>query len=163
MTHTPPAPEAVQPPNVHNGTYTVAHPERGHFTLKLHTAQKGDLAGERILSLLVGPDNTTSYRGVAFWKDAEKRAVVWKKHRGPQSVQPIDGFTWQQRGWSAVEQKLAIWADLATRGATDELHGFWYGEGYRLHLEGRCVVCNRKLTDPESIQLGIGPTCGGRA
>ena len=27
---------------------------------------------------------------------------------------------------------------------------------------GRCRVCNRKLTDPESIELGVGPVCGRR-
>lgn len=27
---------------------------------------------------------------------------------------------------------------------------------------GICSVCNRELTDPESIAAGIGPICGGR-
>ena len=26
---------------------------------------------------------------------------------------------------------------------------------------GRCYVCNRKLTDPHSVQTGIGPDCAG--
>ncbi len=147
-------------PNVQNGTYTVDSP-RGHFTVKLYTVQKDNLAGNRILALLVGPDNESDYRGVAFWDDAKKRAHVWKRFGSPDRTEPIDGYHWGDR-WSSVEQKLAIWADLALRGSEEERHGHWYGNGYRLLMEGRCVVCNRKLTDPESIRLGIGPTCAGR-
>lgn len=160
------APQA-QPPNVHNGTYTVEHPQNGHFTLKLYTAQNGNLAGKRILAMLVGPDNETNYRGVAFWNESPNVggpvAHVWKRFRGPRSHLPIDGYHWQSEGWSSIEQKLAIWSDLALRGDSEDRHGYWFGSGYRLLLEGRCVVCNRKLTDPESIRTGIGPVCGGRA
>lgn len=147
---------------VHNGTYTVQHEKHGHFTVKLYTKTNGELQGRRILALLVGPDNRTDYRGVAFWDDDAKRAHVWKRFKGPDSHFPIDGNHWQKRGWSAIEQKLAIWSDLALRGTTEERHGFWYGEGYRLLLEGRCVRCNRKLTHPESIRTGIGPECANR-
>jgi len=160
MKHEDPAGAAVtNAPNVQNGTYTVSHPTQGHFTLKVYTVLKGDLIGKRIVSLLVGPDNTTNYRGVAFWDDARKKATVWRRHRGPDSNLPIDGFHFQKTGWSAIETKLAIWVDLAVRAAD----GFWTGEGYELQHAGRCVICNRKLTDPESIRLGIGPKCGGRS
>jgi hypothetical protein len=27
--------------------------------------------------------------------------------------------------------------------------------------EGRCGKCNRKLTDPTSIRIGLGPVCRG--
>ena len=145
--------------NLHNGTYTVEHPKHGHFTVKLYTAQRGELAGRRILAMLVGPDNVSNYRGVAFWLDEEKRANVWKRFRGPDSRRPINGDHWQERGWSATEKRLAIWSDLAIRGTTEDEHGFWYGEGYRLLLESVCAVCNRKLTHPESIKTGIGPEC----
>jgi len=29
-----------------------------------------------------------------------------------------------------------------------------------LYHEGRCMRCGRKLTTPESIELGVGPICG---
>ncbi len=166
----------ITSPNVHNGTFTVSHPEHGHFTLKLYTAQKGALAGKRILSLLVGPDNVNNYRGVAFWNDERKCANVWTRHRGPDSHMPIDGFNWQKKGWSTVETKLAVWADLVIRGDGTEHEivpgtdsgtrlrkGYWGGEGYTVMLSSRCCVCNKALTDPESIRLGIGPKCGGRS
>jgi len=157
------------PPNVQNGTYTVDHGARGHFTIKLHTAQGGDLRGKRILSLLVGPDNTSDYKGVAFWDDEKREAFVWRRFLGAERV-PIDGRHWSKGsdpegyrldapGLSSVQQKLIIWADLVNRGD----RGFWSGEGYTLLHSGRCVACNRELTDPESIRLGIGPVCGGRS
>lgn len=163
---------APPPPNVHNGTYTVSHPTQGHFTLKLYTSSKGGFAGKRILSLLTGPDNVTNYKGVAFWDDERQVVHVWRRFRGERNIQ-IDGYHWiggEGTGLTTTQKKLAIWADLAIRGDGTELkedgtkrHGFWAGEGYRLLLEGRCLVCNRKLTEPESIRLGVGPKCGGRA
>lgn len=30
------------------------------------------------------------------------------------------------------------------------------------HLHGRCIICCRPLTDPESVKNGIGPTCSKR-
>lgn len=164
---------ASTPPKIHNGTYTIAHETRGHFTLKLHTAQEGQLAGRRILSLLVGPDNVTNFAGVAFWEDERTTAHVWKRYASNRDARafPIDGYHFGQH-WSPVEQKLAIWADLVVRGYGYTTNGvalrgdrssYWTAEGYTLLLEGRCVCCNRKLTDPDSIRLGIGPVCGGRA
>lgn len=167
MTENTPA-TPVAPPNVFNGTYTVSHPDRGHFTLKVYTAQKGDLAGKRIVALLTGPDNTSNYTGVAFWNDEQRRAYVWRRFKGAEDI-ILDGTQWARGrgegygldapGLSSVQKKLAIWADLVNRGE----RGFWYGEGYRVDLSGRCVVCNRELTDPESIRTGIGPKCGGRS
>lgn len=151
-----------RPPTVHNGTYTVNSP-RGHFTLKLFTVQDGNLAGRRVISLLTGPNNEKDFTAVAFWNDAEHTATVWQRFRGPTSTLLLDGFHWQLVGASAYEQKIAIWCDLVVRGATPERHGYWFGEGYTLLLEGRCVVCNRKLTHPESIQSGIGPDCAAGA
>lgn len=161
------ADESAHPgPSVHNGTYTVEHPANGHFTLKLYTVRRGELEGRRILAMLVGPDNQNNYRGVAYWLDTLPLVTVWKRFRGPDSRLRIDGYQWQGGdnglGLSTIEKKLCIWADLAIRGATEERHGYWFEAGYRLHLAGHCVVCNRKLTHPDSIKSGIGPTCAGR-
>lgn len=148
--------------NVHNGTHTVSSPKGGHVTIKLHTAKKGALEGKRIISILIGPNNETDYTPVAFWNDKDQVANVWKKHKHPMSRLRIDGYHYPARHEMnmvrEIELKLAIWASLAVR----EDKGYWYKEGYRLLLEGRCVVCNRKLTDPESIETGIGPVCAGR-
>ena len=169
-------------PRLHNGAYTIAHPKHGHFTVKLYTAgPNSSLAGKRIVALLQGLNNETDWQGVAFWDDEVLTARIWTKFKSvlrDAIESPIDGYHWGDR-WSRVEQKLAIWLDLALRAyrftetglellpktaAAGALFGtsYWLGEGYELQLEGRCVVCNRKLTHPESIRLGIGPECGNR-
>ena len=148
-------------PNVQNGTWTVEHPQRGHYTVKLFTVLQGKLAGKRILAILVGSNNETDYQGVAFWDDEQRRVNVWRRFQSPEGTAVIDAYNWDRR-WGVIEKKLAIWADLAVRGASHERHGYWFGENYSLLHEGMCVVCNRKLTDPESIRTGVGPTCGGR-
>ena len=145
-------------PNVHGGTYTVTHPKRGHWTVKCHTVQSGPLAGKRILSLLVGPDNVNSFAGVAFWDDEQRRAVMWKSNRSTACKHGIiDGYGWGEL-WNETEKKLAVWADLVLR----KERGYWRSEGCELLLESRCVACNRKLTTPESIKSGIGPQCKNR-
>ena len=157
--------ESPKAPSVHNGTYTVASPRDGHFILKLHTAQSGALKGRRIISCRFGA-KTREFAGVAFWDDEAKSVDVWRRHRGANSRFPINGFFVEDKGWSPIEQRLAIWCDLVLRGdVTGESgggRGYWGSAGYTLHLEGRCVICNRKLTDPESIETGIGPVCAGR-
>lgn len=37
-----------------------------------------------------------------------------------------------------------------------------YGNTIRFQHAGRCCVCSRELTNPESIDLGIGPECRGK-
>lgn len=215
-------------PVLHNGTYTVSHAERGHFTAKVHTAQNGDLAGKRIISVLVGPDNTSDYTGVAFWDDEKRRAIVWKRWRGAQSNGQLDGRSFQSPAWSAYEEKLAILIHLALYGSAGSErcqvcggHDFtretpespwacarclppryrdveWrpkvealgplevfdelakaqaqqqgrarplpgtaalIAHGYTLQRASRCMRCNRELTHPESLALGVGPDCAGR-
>ena len=176
MNQQPQAPNAAPP--VHHGTYTVEHPEKGHFTLKLYRPKTGRYAGQDMIGLLVGPDNETGFRSVAFWNADRLCASVFKAHRCERNRQRrhlIDGYNWGD-DWSAVERKIAIWTDLVVRGfeftetgptrKTDDAGrgtSYWSQAGYVLLLEGRCYVCGRKLTDPTSIRLGIGPKCGGRS
>jgi len=34
--------------------------------------------------------------------------------------------------------------------------------GYKIQHEGKCGKCGKPLTNPVSIETGIGPTCAGR-
>lgn len=138
-------------PRVKNGAFTITAPDGRHFSLKLYTRQFGD-EWKRVVALKVGH----SFTGVAFWNDAEGFGYVWKKHRAHLSRGRFDGYSWP-RGGSGVERKLATWSDLALRG--DD--GHWANEGYTVVCVAFCVRCNRELTDPESIRLGLGPTCRG--
>ena len=46
--------------------------------------------------------------------------------------------------------------------STDILNDLNHGDTYRLQggkLIGRCGICGKRLTDPESVGRGIGPAC----
>lgn len=121
----------------HNGIITVENTVRGtHRTFRIKT-QKEDAnfaPGERILSLLVGPDNSNDYLQLAFVKD-DGRVILWRKYRTDQ-----------------YEKLVRVLQD------PDKYRSL----GCRYHYEGTCRRCNRTLTTPESVRSGIGPVCGGR-
>lgn len=121
----------------HNGKITVENTKRGtHRTFRIHTQPKDShfAPGERILSLMTGPDNENSYTGIGFVK-SNGTVILYKKCRTDYYYRLVD-----------VLQRPAHYREL----------------GCEYHYEGRCRVCNRTLTTPESIESGIGPICAGR-
>lgn len=137
------------PAGLPNGIWTIEGP-RGHRTYRISTiiAPKDQpevslpvpegqskpfrqrFAGRRVLELLTGPDNTSSYRGLA-WYDG-KIGKLWKLGQG-------------------LEVLVNTFAKLVERGEPLE--------GYTVHFARNCYKCNRLLTTPESIERGIGPIC----
>lgn len=131
---------------VFNGRYTVTSPTGEHRTFRVATRPNdAEFApGKRTVAILRGPDNGADYVSFGFIDDAG--LSVWKKFRGAP-------------GEPSFFEKLApVFWSLATEGERSK----WHARGMRLLLEGTCVVCNRALTDPESIQTGVGPKCAGR-
>lgn len=127
----------------HNGKITVENTRRGtHRTFRIKT-QKNDAnfaPGERILSLLTGPDNESSYTQIGFVKPASfrhpnGRVILWRKYRTEQ--------------YEALVRVLQY---------PDHFRSL----GCEYHFDGTCRVCNRSLTNPESIKSGIGPKCAGK-
>lgn len=118
----------------HNGIITVHNTSRGtHRTFQIKT-QKQDAnfaPGERILSLLTGPDNTSDYTQMGFVKP-DGSIILWKKFR-------TEGY----------EKLVGVLKNIEV----------WQERGFSYLLEGRCRRCNRRLTNPESISTGIGPEC----
>lgn len=124
----------------HNGIFTVQSPSGEHrtFRVKTQAADATFAPGERILSILSGSDNNHDYTGFAFIK-ADGRIILWKKFRG--------------NGTPSMHERYVRVL----------LHPDHYrGQGMSFHMEGRCRRCNRRLTTPESISVGIGPTCRGK-
>jgi hypothetical protein len=134
----------IDQPRVFNGTITIENREsHEHRTFRVRTQPEESkfAPGQRIIALLTGPDNRYDYQPFAFVN--EKGIFVWRQHRGRDNRSAYD--------WYAE----MIW-ELSNPEST------WH-EKYKIHIAGRCVVCNRKLTTPESISRGIGPICGGKA
>ena len=131
------APDSVSPVLTHNGMLTIENTKTGqHRTFRIKT-QKPDASfapGERIVSLLIGPDNEDDYFQFGFVK--LDRIIVWKKSRGTI--------------YDTYAKMLMRPVHYKNKGCT-----------YR--FDTRCRMCNRTLTVPTSIDSGIGPKCAERA
>lgn len=121
----------------HNGTITVKNPTTGqHRTFRIRTQKKDSkfAPGRRVLSLLTGSNNETSFMPFAFVEN-DGSVLIWNKHRGTQF------------------HRLAR--------LIQDLPGECERFGLEVSWSAKCRCCNRKLTTPESIASGIGPVCGG--
>ena len=127
----------------HNGRMTLHNPATGqHRTFQIRT-QREDAKfapGKRVVALLTGPDNQTDYQPFAFVDD--NGIYVWSSKRNDEKA---GGSRWSK------------FADMLMYPAKYQEHGVEY------LFETRCRKCNRPLTDPISIKLGIGPKCRGDA
>jgi hypothetical protein len=120
------------------GIYTVINPEApsGHRTFKveLQPADADFAPDDLIIGLLVGSNNESDYENFGFVN--RKSIGVWKK--------------WRNR--HDAETARSILADAAKiydySGDTDEIT-----------LAKACLRCGATLTRPDSIELGMGPTC----
>lgn len=132
------APAAPEPVTIPNGTYTVVV-QGGHITLRLTTADEDKFGpGKQIAAYLNGQDNDNDYQGFAFVTGT--RFNAWKRFA---------------MGYDAQKFALNV---LLTGGLNNAKEA---GIAYARE-SGRCCVCNRTLTDPESIENGIGPVCAGK-
>jgi len=115
-----------------NGVYTVHSPTGEHRTFNVETWR----TGERAISILAGPDNTSDY--VTFGFVLSSKIALWKKMDKP-----------------FYRQCAKMLWDLAKNGENSA----YAQKGVKLLLVKHCLRCNRVLTTPGSIQSGIGPEC----
>lgn len=116
----------------HNGTITVQNKETGEhrtFLIKTQPEDANFAPGERIVSLLTGPE---TYTGWGFIKNGIIR--IWRKK---------------------LTDHHKAYRKLLTKPEN-------YDHKYQYLYQGACRRCNRALTNPESIEKGIGPICEGR-
>lgn len=121
----------------HNGCITIRSKATGeHRTVRVKT-QSNDSSffpGRRLVELLEGPDNESSYRAFGYLTAGPVGIVLWRKHR---------------------DSKFYLWLVSFLLDPDSFL------DRVEVNFEGRCRRCNRKLTTPESVRLGIGPVCRG--
>jgi hypothetical protein len=110
---------------------------KDHYTFRL--IKKDDVF---FAQLLTGPDNTSNYSYIGLVSNGEllhtKKSFVSKD--------------------SLAFRFLSRILYNAKQGTLEEVEK----KGFVLHHEGRCGRCGRKLTTPESCDLGIGPECFSR-
>lgn len=135
-----------------NGAITVQNIHTGeHRTFKLVTQPEDSefAPGQRVLSLLTGPNNEADYESFAFVDD-EKGIAVWKRFRGQGGQKSAhEWYADMISGLSGHHKTTCDWSQPSAKAP----------EGYKLLVERHCLRCNRLLTTPDSIAMGMGPTC----
>jgi len=129
---------------IHNGTYTLFNPKtQGHKTLKVWTMSLGGkfAPGSRVVGVLEGQ----RFRKFGFV--GPSHITVWKRYRGSSDPAFL----------STEEDKLAFMLMEMLRDENSTYHR----RGMTLRKSLTCQKCNRKITDPVSLELGVGPECGG--
>jgi len=118
----------------HNGCITITSVRTGHHrTIEIKTSK----SGVRWVSMLTGPDNERSYQSFGRIES--------------------DGT----RAWVAVFYRYR-YSNFFMRLATILEEPERFTDRCEFQFEGRCRICNRKLTNPASIRSGIGPECAKR-
>lgn len=118
-----------------NATLTVKNNKGEHYTYKI---RKGHQPDAPFFCALLGGSNIHRYTYIGIYNPSKLLVFPSLKH-----------------GWTfdSIPVKVINWA-ITYINSGKELPA-----GYDIHHEGRCCRCGRELTDPESVNLGIGPHC----
>lgn len=142
----------MNPPAIFNGYLTLHNRKTGeHRTFRIRTQKKNArfAPGKRVISLLTGPDNTSHYQQFGFVD--EHGIHVWDKLKGEK--------VWHRK--TCYRKSKYEWFAIMLWGVATDSSSNW-ARDYELLIEGRCIICNRLLTEPTSIKSGVGPVCAGR-
>ena len=120
--------------------FTVSNDKGTHFTFRV-TKRKGEDSSPYFVSVLKGPDNTRNYKYMGLYRRQNNVLEI----RGKSTFKSAD-----------VEPRTFQWALHVIAGQVQ------LKEGYRIQHAGKCCVCARMLTTPDSIARGIGPTCASK-
>jgi len=126
-------------------SYAVENSLKPHYTFKVRFKEgQNGFSDTYFVSLLTGPDNYSNYRFLGI-------------------LSPESGSV-RTTGKSCLNGE-----HLAVKLLNRSLNLIWENNaerilqaGFKVHHEGKCGRCGRKLTVPESIETGIGPECAGR-
>jgi hypothetical protein len=117
-------------------TITIVNKITGNRkTFRVKNVVKGNLIGKQIIELMNGPDNEKNYVGFGF-VESNKIKV-----------------------WSKCQQDFQKFVPVCEHAFGIKEHNF---NSLEIHYSANCCKCNRKLTTPESIAMGIGPECAKR-
>lgn len=117
----------------HNGSVTITSPTGEHRTFNIRT-QPDDSRFAPGQRVVRLLTGPDDWQGFGFVSD-NGTIRVWKRYQGTAH---------------------ATYARMLERPES------FVAKGAEYLFSGRCRVCNRELTHPESIASGIGPVCAGR-
>lgn len=120
--------------------FTVSSPSGEHYTYRVNAPKDfNDAYPTYFVALLTGSDNTRDYTYLGLLSGkGEVRTTT--KSKFAKDSKPV---------------KVVQWAVGLVWDGKD------LPDGYKLQHIGRCGACGRPLTDPVSIETGLGPICRG--
>lgn len=122
--------------------FTVQNDDSGNrFTFKVCQATDDNNKPKDLwfVSVLVGSDNENSYQYAGIITPQGFRITA--KSRLTMEAVSVKAFNWL---WGMVKSGQEL------------------PENVRFYHAGRCGKCGRKLTTPDSIEMGFGPTCASK-
>jgi hypothetical protein len=136
-----------------HATFTCTAPWGDHYTYRVNKADKRR-SGEPdkwFVSLGFNYDSSI-YMGMIV--DAERDMILTNGSKVRETAPSYIVF--QTAWWDARFGKNSIESEGC------EIPRIMTESGIRFQHEGKCCVCGRPLTNPVSIDMGIGPECAGR-
>lgn len=119
--------------------FASQHSLPAHYTFKVNKKEN-----TWFVSLLTGPDNYANYSYLGLLRPENGQVILTRKSR-------YNAETWVVKLLQRTLQRVWAGEQVALENA-----------GFRLHHEGKCGRCGRRLTVPESIETGLGPECAGK-
>ena len=117
--------------------FTVLNTDSGkRFTYKVNGLPDEPQKDIRLVKVLNGPDNYENYLYIGAIIGGVFRLT--KGSKCSDNALSSKAFDWTWRNLETLPEKVEIWH------------------------EGRCGMCGRTLTVPESIASGIGPICADK-
>lgn len=124
-----------------NATITLESLKSGkHFTFKVRQAKKDDSKSPFFVSVLSGPDNHANYSYVGVITSDKKEFKLTQKSKVSSDALSYKAFNF-------------FFVQLISGKIHNDL---------KIYHSGKCGRCGKKLTDPRSIENGLGPECSKR-
>lgn len=122
--------------------FTVSNDKGEHYTYKVTApADLNEMYPTYFVALLTGPNNQRDYTYLGILAGITGHVRTTAKSKFDKDSKPVKVVQW-------AVQKVYEGGKLP--------------EGYAIQHEGHCGACGRPLTDPVSIETGLGPICAGR-
>lgn len=129
-----------------NAVFTLTNPDGQHYTYKINKAKPNKAWPGTTWWVLLGIsyDGGVNLGRLNLRQDeSELSKIIF-----------TPGKQWNVRDPAPSMKTFLDWLAPVLMGVEDDT--------IRFQHEGRCCVCSRPLTNPESIDAGIGPECAGR-
>lgn len=119
--------------------FTVDNGKGDHYTYRVdRTPPKDNYPEAWLVKLLTGPNNTRDYTYLGKLNPTTGQVTLTQKSRYQADTTPVRVVQWAlNRVWEAKNLP----------------------EGYQIRHEGRCGRCGAPLTNPKSLDTGLGPEC----